>query len=299
MDQTGRMRGVTTCGIVFFVSACGGSGGTLVSTIPPPPAPPSYTRIADMTGDRTFQPAGVQYDSSAAGLTSGTAQNFGNGVAIAYTAATDSYRLTAQDGATFTFTPAMAKPPSGATQTWVNETGTQRNQFSLTVPISGSGVPLSYTVLGSWGRFDTTTTNGTIRLSVGGAPTYAADMPRTGVAIYSAGTGGAIVSAGQSYTLQGNSSVSFTANFGASTVSTTLTLAGTSGGGPVTSFGTFSGTGTISSTGSGFSGTLGGTGATGLFSGGFFGPHALEMAMAWYLNGATISGAGLAAGIKQ
>ncbi|MEJ6009572.1 transferrin-binding protein-like solute binding protein [Novosphingobium aquae] len=298
------VRAALASGIVFFVSACGGgsSGGGVISTPPPAPPPPSYTKIVDMTGDRTFQSGGVQYNTSSAGIANGTTQNFGAGVTIAYTAASDSYRLTSPDAATFTFTPAMAQPPAPATpnsQVWVGVSGTQRDQLVLTVPAS-NGVALSYTILGSWGRIDTTTNNGTFRLAVGGSPTLSADMPRTGSANYTAGTGGTIVQSGAGYNLQGNSTMTFSANFAANSVSTTLTLAGTQfTGGPITSFGTFNGTGTISSSGSGFTGTLTSTGATGLFSGGFFGPQALEMAMAWYLNGPTMSGAGLAAGIKQ
>lgn len=307
MESKGMVRAALASGIVFFVSACGGGsssgGGGVISTPPPAPPPPSYTKIADMSGDRTFQSGGVQYNTAPSGISGGTTQNFGSGVTIAYTAASDSYRLTAPDGATFTFTPAMAQPPSTpGTQIWVGVTGNQRDQLTLTVPGAASGVPLSYTILGSWGRIDTTTNTGTFRLAVGGSPTLATDMPRTGSATYSAGTGGTMVSSGTAYNLQGNSTMTFSANFAANSVTTALTLAGTplpSPSGPVTSFGTFNGTGTISSTGSGFTGTLTGTGATGLFSGGFFGPQALEMAMAWYLNGATISGAGLAAGVKQ
>lgn len=276
--------------------------GAKAGTITPPPAG-TYTPLADLTGDRTFQSAGVQYNTAPSGISGGTSQNFGNGVTIAYTAATDSYLLAAPSGASFNFTPAMVQPPSAPNQlTWVNVTGTQRNQLLQIVPTSSSGVPFSYTVLGSWGQFDTTTNLGTIRLAVGGVPTLGTDMPRTGSATYSAGTGGTIVSSGTVYNLQGNSTMNFAANFADNSVTLALFLAGIPANtnvGPAINFGPFNGFGSISANTSSFSGTLSGTGATGLFSGAFFGPQAQEMGMAWYLNGATISGAGLAAGVKQ
>ena len=294
----------TALPLFALLSACsgGGGGGGLASTPTPPPA--SYTKIVDMTGDRTFQTGGIQYNTPpGGGFSNTTSFAFGSGITVAYTAASDSYKLTAPDGSTVTFDPSNAQtPPAGSnSQLWVKTVGTTRDQLLLSVPTI-SGVPLSYTLIGSWGHFDTTNvTPGLIRLAVGGAPTIASDMPKTGTATYSTSVGGAAFANGvtPSYTLTGNSTSTFSANFGAGTISNALTLAGAQGSGPVTNFGTFTGTGSIASTGPGFTGTLTGTGATGVYSGAFFGPQALEMGYEWSLNGGTFTAVGTVTGLKN
>lgn len=286
--------------VMSFASAgCGdGSGSGVVST----PTPASYTKIADMSGDRTFQTAGVQYTASQPnGLGNGTSQAFGNGVTVAYTASTDSYKLTAPDGTTTTFVPldvAASSPSAPNTQRWMKP-GTGE-AFFLTVP-TVNGVALSYTIVGSWQRPTAIPGQTDIRLAVGGVPTLASDMPRTGSATYSAAIGGSATQ-GTVYSLGGTSSASFSANFAGNSVTTSLTLAGTASpllGGAATSFGTFNGTGTISSSGPGFTGTLSGNGTTGIFSGAFFGPKALEMGYDWFLSGGNLSAAGTVTGVKQ
>jgi hypothetical protein len=140
--------------MLAMLSGCGGgasTGGGVAST--PTPTPATYVKIADMTGDRTFQTGGVKYNTSATGFSNGATEAFGSGVVVSYTAATDTYRLTAPDGATATFDPSSVQPPppgSTALQ-WVKVTGTTRDQFTLSVPLV-NGVPLSYTVVGVWGR---------------------------------------------------------------------------------------------------------------------------------------------------
>ena len=103
------------------------------------------------------------------------------------------------------------------------------------------------------------------------------------------------------YSLSGNSSGTFSANFVTGAINTTLTLAGTVAGSaaaPV-NFGTFTGTGTLTSGGPGYTGTLTGTPADGIFSGAFFGPQALETAFGYFLSGTKFSAAGGASGTKQ
>lgn len=290
--------------ITVALGGCGGgSGSGIVSTPTPTPTPASYTKIVDMSGDRTFQTAGVEYTASAPnGLTNGTTQALGNGVTVAYTASSDSYKLTAPDGTTTTFNPLDVSVPSPSapnSQRWAKP-GTNE-AFVLTVP-TVDGVALSYTIVGSWQRPTAIPGQTDIRLAVGGVPTLASDMPRTGSATYSAAMGGAVAQNGLAYSLNGSSSASFSANFANNSVATSLVLAGTSSpllGGATTSFGTFDGTGTISSTGPGFGGTLSGNGTTGIFSGSFFGPKALEMAYAWYLSGGSLSAAGTVVGVKK
>lgn len=294
----------TALPLFALLGACsGGSGGGGLS-ITPTPTPASYTKIADMTGDRSFQTGGIQYNTGPAGFSNASTLAIGSGVTVAYTAASDTYRLTAPDGSNVTFDPSNAQPPQpGSTaQVWVKTVGTTRDQFFLSIP-TVSGVPLSYTVVGSWGRFDTTNNTGIVRLAVGGAPTLASDMPKTGTATYSTATGGSAVATGVSvpYTLTGNSTSTFSANFGTGALTSSLTLAGTpaSGGGAVTNFGTYNGTGAIAASGPGFTGTLTGAGATGLYSGAFFGPKALEMGYEWSLTGSNFTAVGTVTGVKN
>jgi hypothetical protein len=292
--------------MAMALAGCGGGSGSGVVSTPAPtptPTPASYTKISDMSGDRTFQTAGVQYITSQPNaLSNGTSQALGSGVTVAYTASSDSYKLTAPDGTTTTFTPldvAAPSPTAPNTQRWT-KAGTGES-FFLTVP-TVNGVALSYTIVGSWQRPTAIPGQTDVRLAVGGVPTLASDMPRTGSATYSAAIGGSAAQSGAVYSLSGPSTASFTANFANNSVATSLMLAGTASvpfGAGTTSFGTFNGTGTISSSGPGFTGTLSGNGTTGIFSGAFFGPKALEMGYDWFLSGGTLSAAGTVTGVKQ
>jgi hypothetical protein len=291
----GVLPGALACAL--GLGGCGGGdGGGVISTLPPT----TYTKIVDMSGNRTFQTAGVQYSTTPGLISGGVAQNFGSGVTVAYTASSDSYQLTAPDGSTSTFGPAdlSSAQSSANTAVYVKSSGASQDRFVLTMPTSAA-IPMSYTVIGTWSRGDPT---GSInRVAIGGSPTLAGDMPKTGTATYTIGVGGGANSAGAAYTLAGSSTGTFSANFASGTVQATLNLAGTPtiGAGAAQSFGAFSGSGTISSSGTGFSGTLSGTAASGLYSGLFLGPQAVELGFAYYLNGATFSAAGAVIGAKQ
>ncbi|MFM5918174.1 MAG: transferrin-binding protein-like solute binding protein [Novosphingobium sp.] len=304
--MTGRkiLAAGAVAGLGLSLAACGGGsvGSTPTPTPTPTPPPATYTKLVDMSGDRTFQTGGVQYDADATGFSNGTAANFGSGTTVAYTQATDTYLLTAPGGAvTASFSPANAQPPGPVpnVQQWVKTSGTTTDVLTLIVPSNSSGVTLSYTIIGTWGHI--TPAGQTYRISVGGAPTIATDMPKSGSANYSLAIGGSANSNGTGYNLgNGNSTATFTANFGTGAINTTLNLGGVANGQTaVTSLGTFTGTGTITGSGPGYSGTLTGTSANGIFSGAFFGPQALEMGFTYYLKGATFSAVGAGAGTKQ
>lgn len=275
----------------------------MASTPTPPPA--TYTKLADLTGDRTINTVGIQY-ASGPGINFTQTQTLasGSGVRLAYTAATDTYVLTAADGTTASFAPSNALPVDPAApnvQRWDKTAGTTRDLLALIVP-KVNNVPLSYVALGSWNHVDTTANNGTVRLAIGGANTVASDMPRSGSANYATAVGGAAQVAGTvvPYSLNTNSTATFSASFASSSVTTSLVLAGVPANAPtgaVTNFGTYNGTGTIS--GSNFSGTVTGTDASGSLIGGFFGPQALELGYDWFLNGASLNAVGTVTGIKQ
>jgi hypothetical protein len=183
-----------------------------------------------------------------------------------------------------------------------NSGGSVTDVLTLIIPTSG-GVPLNYTLVGTWGTNLTTTP--TYRIGIGGIPTLVSDVPKTGSANYTVGIGGNANNAGTNYTLSPNSTATFAANFGAGTVATTINLSGVAGSSttPV-SFGAFSGTGAISSTTPGFSGTFSGTAfnssaISGVFSGAFFGPQAIEMGYAYALSAGTFNAVGGVTGVKQ
>ena len=289
----------------LLLSGCGGGGG--VASTPPP----TYTKLADLTGNRTFQSAGVGYKISNGTLPEYSTQKFGAGVAIAYTASTDSYTLTAPDGATDTFSSSTNVPPPGFKSapnvlTLFNSAG---GSFSLSTPTL-NGVAMSYLAMGTWDHIQ----NGaeSYYLGVSGVPTIASDMPRNGTATYQTAVHGVQIQAGAIYDLSSASTATFSADFGAGTIATTLHLAGarydpvamTTGTEPPTDWGSYTGNGTIASGSPGFSGTLTSTPsstvtASGQFAGAFFGPQAKEMGYTWMLNApGTLRALGVVVGAK-
>lgn len=302
-----RSKLLTVCGMTVFLAACGGDGGLASSGPPPSPPGVTYTKLADMTGDRTFQTAGVTYDPTAQGFANTSAQAFGSGAQVAYNAATDSYTLSAAGATTATFAPSnlvLPQPAPNTVQYLIrSNTNAPTDVLTLMVPRSANGVALSYTLIGTWAT-NLASGTPTYRIGIGGAPTQASDMPKTGSASYSVGVGGAANENGTSYDLGANSTGTFTANFGTSSVSTTLNLIGVQGANTPVSFGSFTGTGTISSTGPGFTGTFSGTAynafpVSGLLSGAFFGPQAAEMGYGYTLSAGGFSAVGAVAGAKQ
>ena len=272
------------------LAACGGgdSGGGGVASTPAP----TYKTLDQLSGNQTFQTAGINLtNTTGTGGNYGTS-NFGSGVTVAYTAASDSYLLTAPNGTTATFAPG-------------NVTGSVAGSYvSYSVPYAGGtdmlilshpaigGVALSYTLLGNWGHVVNSPSSVTINLAVGGIPTQNADVPRTGTATYTTliTGGGALgpINLVGGTTVSTTSSATFSANFGSNSVTTSLNLVNAN---TLASIGTFNGNGTISSSGPGFAGTLSGNfpgavAATGEFSGVFTGPQAAEMGFAWRLNNA-------------
>lgn len=300
---------VILAGLSVSLAACGGDS---VSSTPPPaptptPPPPTYLKLTDLSGDRTFKTAGVKYDPGAAGFSNVSSLAYPDGVQVAYTAASDSYTLSITGATTTTFVPSEIAQPQSAPNVVQylkrNSSGAVTDVLTLIIPTS-NGVSLNYTLVGTWGT-NLATSTPTYRIGVGGIPTLASDVPKTGSATYTVGAGGSANNNGTNYSLQGNSTATFAANFGSGTVATTLNLAGVTGSGatPV-SFGSFNGTGTISSTGPGFGGTFNGTAfnssaTSGVFSGVFFGPQAIEAGYAYALKAGTFSAVGAVTGAKQ
>lgn len=282
-----KVRAFLSClALPLILSACGGDGSSGVSSTPPPP---TYTKLSSLAGDQDFQSSGVHF-SYANNQTSGqSTQAFGRGVAIKYTAATDTYTLLAPDGTSTVFASGSNSAPSaGATSpSGAVSRSAGSDTFSLT-PAAVNGVTLSYTATADWNHI----VNGVQSqyFAVTGVPTVASDMPRSGTATYQTSvTGMASTCACVPTTLQQGSTASFSADFGAGTVTTTLNLVGSGINRPPVSYGSFTGSGTITAGSPGFSGTLASapgnsTAATGAFSGAFFGPQATEMGYGWFVT---------------
>jgi hypothetical protein len=281
---------VSLAALALALGGCGGGSGGVSST--PPPA--TYGKMVDVaTGNYSFQSAGVTYTGGPSGFSNGSANAFGSGGTIAYNVSSDTFTVTAPGGTSQSFTAAnLVNSGSPTAVQFVKTVGTTQDALQITVP-------LTYAMVTIWNRTDTNTGISTGRIALGGSETLASDVPRTGSATYAAQSGGAASLGGTVYNLT-SSTATFTANFASNSVQTSLTLGGSPGGaGPVTNFGTFSGTGTISATGPGFTGTLAGSTASGTFSGAFFGPQGAEMGYGYVLSGSSFSAAGVAIGTKQ
>ncbi|MCP5386437.1 MAG: hypothetical protein H6916_06420 [Novosphingobium sp.] len=204
---------------------------------------------------------------------------------VTYDVAAGSYVINAPGGITGIFELSNADPAhsTATTQAFKKTTSTGQQELRVTWPTVG-GVPLSYTM---FGRFiNVAGSDAKAWLAVGGMPTIASDMPKTGTATYSAETAGSIVSGGVQYDTTTASTATFSANFGTGAISTSLHLiAAPVGSSAATDFGTFNGTGAIAAGSSAFSGTFAGTTGPG-FVGSFFGPQGAEMGYVYnFLSG--------------
>lgn len=271
--------------LALALAGCEGGGG-VVST----PSFYNYQTLDQLAGNQTFQSAGVHWQS---GPSNRAADAFGAGLVFAYNAASDTFTVTPPGGATASFDSTTYQPTQSTltSRVFVRGSGATQQTLRLSRPTVG-GVTLSYLETASF--LDGTTA--TTWTAVGGVPTQANDVPRSGTATYSAETGATVLANSLQYNaLPGaGSSATFSANFGASTVATSVHLVGmpTTAASPV-DFGTFTGTGTISATGPGFTGSFANTTGAG-FSGAFFGPQAAEAAYAYNFIG-TWSGGSLEA----
>lgn len=188
---------------------------------------------------------------------------------------------------------------TGKTTTFTATTGSVVDTLMLIVP-QQAGVDLTYTRFLTYNHDDTGTANDLNYRTVYGFLTQTSDMPNTGSATYTSTITGNAARGGTNYMLDGNSTGTFTVDFtvGGGTVTTAIDIAGKeNSGAALTSFGTASGTGTISA--NGFFGDLTGTGGAGAFGGGFFGPRAAEYGYAWFFDGTDYTADGYSAGKKN
>ena len=283
-----------------MLSGCGG-GGSGVSSGPvpvPTPTPAAYQTLDQLTGSRAFQLAGTYVERSGEASTGATFSS-DKGVSIAYDQASDTYTLTAGPwGYSTALRPEnRTNDAARATDNFDKRDGGTHDNGYIFRP-SVSAAKLTYTTVLGWGREVSGQPTRSI-LAVGGIPTRAEDMPKTGSATYS--TAPVVAGFTQNGVDNGARSFSstFSADFTAGSVKTTLQAEGNGFAAG------YAGTGSIASGTSGFSGALTpdaafpGTPGAGRFEGGFFGPSAKEMAYSWYVTGRGIDGQGVVAGVRQ
>lgn len=289
-------------------SSGGGGGGTTPSptptaTISPTPTPtstpaPSYTKYADLTGDRTLTSSCTALIGGASPPDVFPATQPGQGLSFAYTAATQNWMVTG-DGVNLSFGPAEVDPTTPANGQFYLKTGpegTDRLRIQQT-GITGVG-PLEYA------RLVTVFTNliGRPRsyTCMIGVPTLVTDIPAATSLTYRASFGGSgyVTSRGGTTALYslGKTTVTLEANRITGKVTLSLHLIGTSSaGGADVDLGTVTGTADIDPATGGYYGTSW-TSPTlnvnfGQFSGRFYGPQGLETEVAITLVADSPSGA--------
>jgi len=209
------------------------------------------------------------------------------GTKIIYDSATSTYtvRDTGSTSITSTFSPANSTVSNDGTYTTYSKAGGDET-FRVLNP---GALGLTYVRYGKWRRTDMSgnffANNDTY--VVFGTPTTRAQMPHSGDASYSTTYDGTFLNKDGVYAVSGNGT--FNAHFGSNTLDFTASLTGTpDAGGAMISFGSFSGTGSISSRGPTFKGSDSSFNAEGYamsIRGGFYGPSADEVGGNFTLTG--------------
>ncbi|WP_271438896.1 hypothetical protein [Pontixanthobacter luteolus] len=259
----------------------GSSGGTPTPTI-------SYTKFAELTGDRSFNTACTLIVRSGASTSAPAATSFGDGLTYIFDESADTYSITASN-LNLTFAPAdlASEDAQGFRYEKANANGGQPDTFIVFNP----GITVQPTDYARVSRVITAAANGSQEdyRCVFGVPTELEDSLPAGTVSYSqyftTGTafleevGGNL----RAFNLR-STELSFAANPSNGAVDFTLTVKGTeSGTATVSELATFSGSTSIDGTNQSFDGLLadGNNVATGSFGGWFFGPQGAEIAFAW------------------
>lgn len=280
------------------LAACSGSGGSGTTSAPvvvtPAPAPtpsptptptpsPTYSTYAGLTGNQAFATACAALQTNTVPPTILPATHFGDGFAVTYTAATDTYLLVG-DSLSLSFGPAERDPaaPSGV-NTYVRVDGGITSRFTLGVP-TASGVALTYTR--GFGLF-TIKSGAPVQYQCAyGVPTFATDLPSATFGFTKFALNGTVsqFTGGSTLTYRAtNSVVTLSVNTLTHGATGTIALIGNqvlAGGalGPDTSFATYTLTVSIDPATGRYYGTIANAGGTvvGNIGGSFFGPQAGE-----------------------
>jgi hypothetical protein len=274
-----------------LLSACGGGGGNLNSTPPPPATPTAFPLTTSASfqaihGDRTYRvDATGQSTTDQMGVAGRDP-----GVTIDYDAATGTY--TVRNATSLASFGAADRTTAAGFDTYAKQLGAVTDELKLLANVgpgqsqAGAPIQLTYLSYGVWSHADAQTCERRTTYLLFGYPSTPSEMPGSGSATYTTSVAGTIADAWVTGTdvvvsdIRG--SATFSADFGAGTVGTGLTLARAS---DQSSLGTYTGAGTINA--DQFSGTFSSTSgyfAGGGFAGGFFGPGANEMGYAFWLR---------------
>lgn len=217
-------------------------------------------------------------------------------IRIAYDAAANSYSISDTYGSAVFGAPAVPAA-NGTTTTRTFAAGTSNAQ-SLILSVPGSANPrleLTYLSYGIWQpNRDTIPTSVINRSFFFGVETPAADLPRSGGALYNGVIAGTWMSGASTYRLDDRSDGSVLANFYTGEVRTTMSLVGTEiNQGTIRELGRVDGYGSIAGGTSHFTGTMTGTNNdySGNFQGAFHGPAHQEAGVSFALAGANGAGA--------
>lgn len=278
------------------LAGCGGSGSEGVSTTPavPTPTPTATTNetLTNLVASQNFDTASATLTATftdprdvPSNVTTSQSSGFGNGVALAYDASSQSYTISINQGGisdsvTYSSTHLDNDPDRGFIE--YERDASNGDDTTLLLRRTGSansGTNLSYLSYGLWERDIDQAGNSDLErwaMFVYGLRTTASQLPTSGTARYSGTLDGLWTTAGASYRLSGTSAL--TADFAGNSVTGTLTATGTDREtGATVAMDTLSGTASISRTDASFTGSLAGTsGFSGAFNGGFFGPAATE-----------------------
>ena len=265
----------------------------------PTPTATAYGAVGlGVTGNATFESATSQSVSGGAAGSFGEleANPFANGTSIAWNAASETYTFTRDDGVSVSIDAddIIGINPSGGS-IYRKEDGTKTHIISISGIGPVDGVKLTYHVISNWQVIDTAASNITNQAQVWGLKTET--MPATGTASYDVdgGINATAFDGSQGWNLRRNSTGSFDVDFASGDIATVLNLVGDVGSGSVTKdFGTFNGTGAITS-GAEFAGDFGPDSA---FYGAFFGPAANEIGYSLFISTDDVDITGTVSGFK-
>lgn len=280
-----RFRYAPVALVMPVLCGCASDGGGTIASTPAP-----YATLASGTGTLSATAGQLNY-ARAANAATPTYSAFTPDLTISYNASTQTYTLSAVTTAGST-QPTTASYGPAQIDTTIGLSGA----YNATTRINGvttvstlqvhQTTALTYSDIGLWTtgstQADFTQNFNEIYFSYG-IRTLPADLPKTGSASY----GLALVGDGGGTNVGGTGTLS--ANFAVGTVSVSLSpeyiyAQGRSPFGPIT------GTGTISSATSTFSGTLASSAYTGSVNGAFYGPQAAEAGGSFVINSATGGG---------
>jgi hypothetical protein len=202
------------------------------------------------------------------------------------------------------FLPADQAPSSGPFDSFRTTSGAG-HYANLELARPGAGIALTYATFGNVIESFGSSTDAEVVFFAVGSPTPRAQAPTTGSATFTGIADGLWVDGATTRRLYG-SSATLTADFAAGQVTSRLDLRGHGDpfgafqAAPTTTLGTFSGTGTIASSGFYSGGYAPAGGYSGSFQGTFYGPAAEEFGLGFQLTGSPGQSAiGVAVGKKQ